>query len=187
MLEKVPHALGHALEGVRAGMEKTAFEDAGLKGAGAVRVTSSTFTEGAALPMRSTEDGEGVSPSLAWSGAPEGAACAVLVVEDADSPTPEPIVHCLAWDLPANGELAAGALNEGGPDAPALGRNSFRKIGWLPPDPPTGHGPHRYLFQVFALSDQPDLKPGAGKGEVLDAIRPLTLGSGRLIGTYERA
>lgn len=186
MLEKVPSAVGHALEKVRAGLDKVMSEDSGLRGAGLLQVSSPEFADGGALPARCTEDGDGASPAIAWSGAPDGAVSVVLVVEDADSPTPEPIVHCLAWGLPPSGELPVGALSPGAAQAPGLGKNSFMKTGWLPPDPPTGHGPHRYVFQVFALSARPDLQEGAGKGEVRDAIAGAVLASGRVIGTYER-
>jgi phosphatidylethanolamine-binding protein (PEBP) family uncharacterized protein len=33
------------------------------------------------------------------------------------------------------------------------GHNSYFTHRYLPPDPPPGHGPHRYAFQIFALSE----------------------------------
>lgn len=186
MLEKIPSALGRALHGVRAGLEKTASEDAALRGVGTLSLTSADFDADGVLPSRCTADGEGVSPALAWSGAPAETVSVALVVEDADSPTPEPIVHLLAYDLPPEGELTAGVLSPDAPGAPGLGKNSFLKSGWLPPDPPSGHGPHRYVFQAFALSRRPELESGAGKEDVLEAIRASVLASGRLVGVYER-
>ena len=67
--------------------------------------------------------------------------------EDADSPTPHPLVHAIAWNLPGrDAYLPAGALR--GPtahgDGHALGLNSLLRAEYLPPDPPPGHGPHRY-------------------------------------------
>ncbi len=79
----------------------------------------------------------------------------MLLVEDADSPTPKPIVHAIAWDLdarerrPARGRAREPRLRG---TVEEVGKNPFLKAGWLPPDPPTGHGPHRYLFQVYALN-----------------------------------
>ena len=67
------------------------------------------------------------------------------------------------------------------------GRNSFQKDGWLPPDPPTGHGPHHYLFQVFALARPADLPASPGRGALLDALRDNVIAKGMLTGTYERA
>jgi phosphatidylethanolamine-binding protein (PEBP) family uncharacterized protein len=36
------------------------------------------------------------------------------------------------------------------------GRNSFLQTAYLPPDPPTGHEPHLYAFQIFALDRKLD-------------------------------
>ena len=44
-------------------------------------------------------------------------------------------------------------------------------LGWLPPDPPPGHGPHRYVFQVYALDSRPELDEGAGRGAVVAALK----------------
>ena len=69
----------------------------------------------------------------------------------------------------------------------ALGKNSFMATGWLPPDPPTGHGAHRYCFQIFALDVVPELEQGAGRGAVIEALKGHVLAKGLLVGTYERA
>ena len=68
----------------------------------------------------------------------------------------------------------------------SLGKNSFFGSGWLPPDPPKGHGTHRYCFQVFALDAPAPLDEGAGRGAVVEALRGHVLAKGLLIGTYER-
>jgi phosphatidylethanolamine-binding protein (PEBP) family uncharacterized protein len=50
------------------------------------------------------------------------------------------------------GMLAEGRTNGNG----RLNRHAFFKRTWLPATPPPGHGPHRYMFQLYAL------KSGAG-------------------------
>ena len=94
--------------------------------------------------------------------------------------------HVVALD-PADGALAEGALPSKDHDGIELrvGRNSYLQAAWLPPDPPPGHGVHRYAFQVFALAGGAfDGTPG--RDAVLEAIRDHGLASGCLIGTYER-
>jgi Raf kinase inhibitor-like YbhB/YbcL family protein len=187
MLEKIPGVLGEALKGVRPGLEKTVWCEDGLQAPETLTLESPAFTDGGALPPAHTEDGDKSSPPLGYSGVPEGAAFVVLVVEDADSPTPAPIVHLLAYDLPpADRTFAAGVFTGGTGEAPGLGFNSFRKLGWLPPDPPTGHGPHRYVFQAYALARAAGLAGEVEKKQVVAALKDNVLARGRLIGVYER-
>ncbi len=192
MLEHVPHWLGSALKGLRAGTDKLAVAQEGLGPFEALALSSPAFADGARLPERFTADGAGVSPPLVWRDPPPGTAQLALLVEDADSPTPQPLVHAVIWRLePEAGQLAEGAIvADGAGDAAGrdIGRNSYYREGWLPPDPPTGHGEHRYAFQLFALSEgvgDPGDTPG--RTALLAAIRGRVLAAGVLIGTYSRA
>ena len=189
MLEHVPSWLGKALSGARAGMEKVAAARPELGGKIAtLGLTSIAFADGARLPERFTADGEGVSPPLAWTAPPEGAALLAMLVEDADAPAPQPLVHAVVWGLPATaGGLAEGAMAVERGDDEEIGRNSFGREGWLPPDPPTGHGAHRYVFQLFALdADTPDPGPAPGRRALLEAMTGHVLAAGLLVGTYSR-
>ena len=189
MLEKLPGVIGHALRDMRAGLEQIAFNNSVLRtGMGALQVGSLAFADHAPIPARYTADGEGISPPLQWTGVPANAASLVLIVEDADSPTPHPLVHAIAVDLPSgDGSLPEGAINSSG-DADQVheGRNSYLMAGWLPPDPPPGHGSHRYAFQLFALGAGEPFEGTPGRDEVMNAVRERGLASGCLIGTYER-
>ena len=92
-------------------------------------------------------------------------------------------------DLPAAATaLAEGAIASPDHEGTALetGRNSYLQSAWLPPDPPPGHGVHRYLFQVFALGPGAKFSSTPGRDEVHQVLREHALASGCLIGTYER-
>lgn len=191
MLEKLPPILGHALIEQRAGLDKIAFHQVDLRaGTAAIEVRSLAFSDHAPLPLHYTADGEGLSPPIQWQGLPAEAAGAVLIVEDADAPTPQPLVHAIVTGL----ESPAGVLAEGALDSPAhegtrtdgVGRNSLLAARWLPPDPPPGHGVHRYAFQVFALAPGFRWSEAPGREEVLEAVASFGLASGLLIGTYCR-
>lgn len=193
MLENVPAAIGHALSSIRPGLGKIVYAREDLAAPETMQVTSDVFAHEGALPDRYTEDGAKVSPPLRFTGVPQGARSLALVVEDADSPTPAPLVHALVWDIPAEENHG---FHEAALDADAmpttragstLGKNSFLSTCWLPPDPPTGHGPHRYCFQIFALDIVPELEEGAGRGAVVEALKGHVLAKGMLVGTYERA
>lgn len=190
MLEKLPDALGHALREQRAGLEKIAFNQTGLRqGMAALELTSLAFADHAPIPAFYTADGPGHSPPLEWSGVPVAARSLLLIVEDADAPTPQPLVHAIAVDLsPHENRLAEGALRSPDHEGEGVktGRNSYLGKRWLPPDPPPGHGVHRYCFQLFALGEGPAFSGAPGREAVLDALRERALASGLLIGTYER-
>jgi hypothetical protein len=62
--------------------------------------------------------------------------------------------------------------------------------GYIGPAPIKGHGPHRYVFQLFALpaADAPDGAAAARTAPraLLAAVRGPVLARARLTGTYER-
>ena len=190
MLEKLPDAIGHALHDVRAGLDKIVFNTLGLRaGMATIEVSSLAFADHAPMPERYTADGEGVSPPLAWRLLPPEASTVVLLVEDADSPTPNPLVHAIVVDLPTReGTLAEAAMPSAEQQGAGLhmGRNSYLQGAWLPPDPPPGHGVHRYAFQVFALRDGQAFSETPGRDELIDRLRERAIASGLLIGTFER-
>jgi Raf kinase inhibitor-like YbhB/YbcL family protein len=191
MLEKLPESIGHALINQRAGMENVVYNQLHRRRQTArLEVRSRAFVFNAQLPVRFTADGEGLSPPLQWGDVPEGTSSLALIVEDADSPTPHPLVHAIVIDL----GNTAGSIEEGALDSPnhpgiglATGQNSFFQHAWLPPDPPRGHGEHRYVFQVFALRAGPAFSEAPGRRAFIDAVLDRALAIGCLIGTYERA
>lgn len=186
MLEKLPAALGHALSGTRAGTEALTLNR--IDAPATIAVTSPAFEAEAAIPARFTADGAGVSPPLRWTGVPAGTRSVVLLVEDADSPTPAPLVHAIVHDLPgADGGLAEGAMpGPAGDGGAEMGRNSFLRSGWLPPDPPPGHGPHRYVFQVFALDVDQGHAGTTGRGDLVASMTGHVLAKGALTAIFER-
>jgi len=190
MLEHIPAWLGHAMSGLRAGADKLAIVQLG-RNFETLDVTSPAFTHEGRLPPRFTADGAGASPPLTWRTPPAGTERLVLIVEDADAPTPQPLVHAIVWGLDADaGHLPEGAIvadGTGDPEGRDVGRNSYLREGWLPPDPPRGHGEHRYAFQLFAVgagAGEPGETPG--RSAVIEAMHDHVLAAGLLIGTYSR-
>jgi Raf kinase inhibitor-like YbhB/YbcL family protein len=189
VLEKLPEAIGHALEHQRAGMEKILFNlDRPGPALGLIEVTSPAFARDSQLPQRYTADGAGLSPPLRWRHVPVNTGTLALIVEDADSPTPEPLVHGIVVEIdPQEVGLVEGIYSRPPHSSPEkLGLNSYLTQGWLPPDPPPGHGVHRYVFQVFALAAGQSLSQSPGRAEVAAAVRERALAKGCLIGTYQR-
>ena len=191
MLENLPAGIGRALRGARPGVAELVINDDAFADIDdSIVLTSAAFADGDELPARFTTDGEGLSPPLQWSGVPDKAVELVLLVEDADSPTPNPLVHAIVWRLtPDDGDLDEGAMPAAAQPATslAMGVNSYLRIGYLPPDPPPGHGPHRYAFQIFALRSPLTIDTSApGRTELVDALHVSAIAKGLLIATYER-
>jgi Raf kinase inhibitor-like YbhB/YbcL family protein len=191
MFEHLPAWLGGMLRNVRAGHSKLAIVQRELDiGDKVIDLSSPAFAYGSRLPVRFTADGEGVSPPLLWGEPPPGTTSLALIVEDPDAPALHPLVHALLWNLPADERrLAEGQISRdgaGSPDGRDVGRNSFFSEGWLPPDPPTGHGSHDYVFQLFALKEPLQIGPNPGRSGLMRAMAGHILAAGMLVGTYSR-
>jgi Raf kinase inhibitor-like YbhB/YbcL family protein len=190
MLEKLPDSIGEALRRQRAGLAHIVFYKLSNPfDLSAITVRSLAFGTETPIPVKYTADGSGLSPPLEWSSVPDDARSIVVIVEDADSPTPKPLVHAIIVNLEAEDtHIPEGALNSPGHQGVGLqaGRNSYLMQAWLPPDPPPGHGIHRYVFQVFALRGGTDFSASPGRQELIDAIANRAVAGGYLIGTYER-
>jgi Raf kinase inhibitor-like YbhB/YbcL family protein len=185
MLEHVPAWLGKALKTVRAGHGKLTIVQIGgedVLGKGGFRLTSPAFHDGEPLdPCFTADEEDAVAPPLEWTAPPAGTQELAIVVEDADAPAPQPFCHWLVWGLaPQAGKLLEGET------PPRTGKNSFGNSEWLLPDPPTGHGPHDYVFQIFALDLPLALMPGAGRSDLVAAMEGHVLGAAMSSATYER-
>lgn len=190
MLQNVPAGVGRALQRLRSGADSVVIADEAFANVPQIiQLTSTAFQQDGPIPAIYTEDGECISPPLSWIGVPPEAESLVLLIEDQDSPTPRPLVHAILADMaPTDGELAAGGLPSPGHEnmAVAMGRNSFMKAAYLPPDPPRGHGPHRYVFQMFALDHVPEFRSVPGRNAVVEVLKGHAIAIGLLVGTYER-
>lgn len=152
----------------------------------ALAISTTSFPNGGDIPKKFTCDGADVSPELSWTGAPAATQAFALIADDPDAPVGT-WTHWVLYDLPATtASLAEGVskvdeLGSGG----RQGRNDFRKIGYGGPCPPPGK-PHRYFFKLYALDAKLNLKPGATKQEVEQAMQGHSLAQAELMGKYRR-
>lgn len=149
-------------------------------------VSSTAFQEGAKIPDKYTCEGQDVSPPLAWGEPPAGTQSLALVTDDLDAPRGV-FTHWVIFNIPpASRELAEAVPAQPQlPDGALQGKNGFGNIGYGGPCPPEG-SPHRYRFTLYALDRTLDLKAGASKNQVLDAMEGHALARGELTGTYQR-
>ena len=151
-----------------------------------LQLNTSAFEPGGDIPIEFTCDGADVSPSLAWSGVPEGTQSFALIVEDPDAPA-RTWVHWVLYDLPATlDELPQGLPAQRKlPSGARQGPNDFGKIGYGGPCPPPGPA-HRYYFKLYALDTMLNLAPGARRSALDRAMRGHVLASADLLGRYHR-
>jgi len=152
----------------------------------ALEIRSTAFEEGEMIPSEHTCDGKDVSPPLAWTGVPDGAASLALLMEDIDS-VKGVWSHWVVYNIPTD----VNALPERMPSTKTLtlaglqGRNDFDAIGYGGPCPSDGKE-HRYLFRLYALDRRIDLGPGASREDILRAIEAHVIEQADLASRYRR-
>jgi Raf kinase inhibitor-like YbhB/YbcL family protein len=159
-----------------------AFLLAGLRGfAGEpapIDISTTAFEQGQAIPVKYADKGQNVSPGLKIGTVPANTHSLVLIVDDLDAPAGI-WTHWLVWNLPADtasipdGKLPTGAV---------LGKNSFGRVQYDGPAPPSGT--HRYFFHIFALDTALTLPPGSDRDALESAMKGHVVGTGVTFGTY---
>ena len=115
-------------------------------------LTSNDITDGGVLPDAQVQAKGNTSPHLKWSGAPEGTKSYAVTCYDPDAPTGSGFWHWTVANIPADvTELAMGGSV---PAGAVEGRTDFGEPGYGGAAPPPGHGPHRYIFTVFAVDTE---------------------------------
>jgi len=124
-------------------------------------LTSNSFTDGGTLPDAQVKAKGDTSPHLKWSGAPEGTKSFAVTCYDPDAPTGSGFWHWTVANIPAGvTELAEGASPDAMPAGCVEGRTDYGPPGFGGAAPPPGHGPHRYIFTVFAVdTDKLEVTP----------------------------
>jgi Raf kinase inhibitor-like YbhB/YbcL family protein len=155
-------------------------------------VSSTAFAQGGAIPVIYSSYDQSASPPLRWTDGPAGTQSYAILTEDPDADTtPLPVVHWVAWNIPA----AVTALREGlesmdrlqDPMGLRQGPNTAAgSVGYKGPRPPAGDPAHHYHFEIFALDQMLDLRVGANREDLVTAMRGHVLAKGELIGIFKR-
>ncbi|HEV3091271.1 MAG TPA: YbhB/YbcL family Raf kinase inhibitor-like protein [Candidatus Cybelea sp.] len=126
-----------------------AFVVASVASPAALRVSSSNINGGLLNEAFMARDcyGENRSPSLAWSGAPQGTRSFAIVMHDADAPIPGGFYHWVVYNVaPSTHSFPTEAVLR--PEQ--LGETSARTTAYYGPCPPAG-SIHNYTITVYAL------------------------------------
>lgn len=148
-------------------------------------LTSTAFKDGESIPLEYSGYGENVSPDLEWAQVPEGTSSFALICRDPDAPGGT-FYHWVVFgiydtvrQLPG-GLGHAAALRFGG----GQGMNSFRRVGYDGPKPPTGT--HRYYFDLYALNMMWMLDQTTTADQLLERMKGHVLAKASLMGKYAR-
>lgn len=143
-------------------------------------ITSLDFVPNQTIPIQYTCQGVNVSPSLEFHDIPSNATSLALVLHDPDAPGPAGFDHWLVYNIkPTKKKLGPGEVGFG-----VLGVNDAGEESYVGPCPP--HGEHRYVFTLYALDQMLDLKPGAKKNELDQAMKRHILAQAELTGRYQK-
>ena len=69
-----------------------------------ITVSSTAFEHHGTVPLAYSAYGDNTVPSITWSDLPEGTQQLALVMDDPIAPTPQPFVHWVAYNIPADAE-----------------------------------------------------------------------------------
>ena len=175
--------LGRLLRPAPAGERRLLQNDPRLGGQSAFSLSSLDFVGGGAMPRRCAGAGVGnVSPSLQWSGVPAAAAELAFVVQDPDAPLPWPVTRPIAFGLDPGAGAPPRAHSRREAAANSISAASVIRA----PRPVASHGPHRYVFQIFAVAKPLRFGAPPDLAAIAAAMAGSVLGRARLTGRYER-
>ena len=161
-----------------------------------ITVTSSIFDHHGMVPEENSAYGANTSIDLSWSNLPAGTQSLALICDDPKvveiGMMETPFVHWIVYNIPASASGIPGGLSsEAEPNASGLagminGNNGLGRPGYFGPRPPANGQLHQYDFRIYALDADLDLDSGLNKDQLLEAIEGHVLGTGLLMGHYER-
>ena len=138
----------------------------------------SVFQDRAKIPSDFTCDGTNVNPELHIGGIPKEAKSIAIIVDDPDAPNGT-WTHWVVFDIPKDTAIIRQDSVPG-----TQGMNDFKIEDYKGPCPPSGS--HRYFFRAFALDSTLNLRGGASRKSVEQAMKGHIIAQGELVGTYQR-
>ena len=157
-------------------------------------LVSTAWPDGGQIPAKHTQEGDDMSPPLAWSGAPDGVASYALIVHDPDAAIgngTDDVLHWMLWNIPP----AVMALHEHAPSMSQLpdGTRQISATGpyYRGPGAPASGPAHHYVFELFALDAMLDIpavgaSPPNTRAAVVAAMAGHIRGKAVYVGLFKR-
>jgi phosphatidylethanolamine-binding protein (PEBP) family uncharacterized protein len=150
---------------------------------GSFSLSSPAFEHNGKMPAEFTGDGDGVSPPLKWSGAPDGTKYyAFQLWHPPKADGDEVKSYWVVTNIPAT----VTSLEKNSKGIGKDGINDKRRTGYDPMNS-KGPGQKEYHFTLYALSAEPKFETDkVTRADLLKAIKDITLAETTLSYTYER-
>ncbi len=135
-------------------------------------ITSTDFEEGGEIPKNCGYKHGNEKPHLEFIPGETGLSVYAIIMDDPDA-------------MKAVGKVWVHWLEYGvtwGSNSFTSGKNDFGEIGYGGPAPPDGR--HTYVFKLYALDTELDLKEGFSKQELEDAMKGHIIAEAKLTGAY---
>lgn len=158
-------------------------------------LTSNAFSDGGQIPVKFSQAGDELSPSLSWAGAPDSTVSFVLIAHDANAVVGngmDDMLQWMVWNIPgASRTLAEGVAQ--GPQLPDGSRQiSVTGPNYRGPAAPSSGPPHHYLFELYALDTMLDVPavgaaPAATRAAIVAAMTGHIRAKAVIVGLFRRA
>jgi len=134
-------------------------------------IISNDFVDGGEIPKECGYKHGNEKPELDFMGMENEPFPWAIIMDDPDA-------------MAAVGKVWVHWLEYGNTDGDAVieGKNDFGEIGYGGPAPPDGR--HTYVFKLYELDTDLDLKEGYSKQELEDAMKGHIIAEAKLTGTY---
>ncbi len=146
-----------------------------------MRITSQAFDDGSTIPKRFGRDFENINPPLVIEDMPPETVSWTIIIDDPDVPSTAGVSIWDRWivfNIPPSVKNVPEAWRPTG----VRGKGTRGELEYGGPRPPDRE--HRYFFRIYALDRKLNLKEGAAKQEVIDAMRGHILAYAELMGRY---
>jgi Raf kinase inhibitor-like YbhB/YbcL family protein len=143
----------------------------------AMELKSPEFKNNEYIPEKFTYHGKNINPGLIMDDVPAGTKSIAMIFDDPDAPGGN-WVHWVVFDIPLASKIEENSVPG------KQGINSFGRIGYDGPCPPTGI--HRYVFKAYALDAELNLEEGISKADLEKAMEKHILAMAELTGLYKK-
>ena len=153
-----------------------------MAGGSSISIKSSSFADGQRIPTEYTMYGSNTKPDLSWSNVQPDAKSLLLLVHDPDAVqvAGKIWIHWFVYNISPRTTSLEGEYTEG--------LNSFDKHGYGGPKPPAGSGVHRYIFELYAMTDDVgfDQNTMYSYNQIVDRLKGKVISHASITGLYSK-